>query len=165
VGGGPGSAGFTVRYKVENAGTPGTALGAEIRIVNAGADTLQLNELKLYYFITNEVMAMTSKNVNWSFVEPNGGGGQNPLSGIALNVVPMCTPTATANAYIEISFGSGSLAPGNNAHFSWTVQNGASQNWNQSNDYSFDASKTSVADWDHMVLRRNGLVIYGQDPT
>jgi hypothetical protein len=40
-------------------------------------------------------------------------------------------------------------------------------NWtdyDQTNDYSYDATKTSLADWDHVTLYRNGILVWGVEP-
>lgn len=37
-------------------------------------------------------------------------------------------------------------------------------NYDESNDYSYDGSKTSFADWDRIGLYQNGELIYGIEP-
>jgi len=78
-------------------------------------------------------------------------------------------PAATgADSYIEFSFSSAhpSLGPGESADFSWRVNgpNQASDIYTQTNDYSFDASKTAVTAWDHVVLLQNGSALWGTLP-
>ena len=42
--------------------------------------------------------------------------------------------------------------------------NQATDIYTQTNDYSFDASKTSVTTWDHVVLLQNSTVLWGTVP-
>ena len=37
-------------------------------------------------------------------------------------------------------------------------------NYTQTNDYSFDATKTSYADWTKVTLYRNGVLVWGVEP-
>jgi hypothetical protein len=72
-----------------------------------------------------------------------------------------------ADTYIEFSFSSGHpmLAPQEVIEYSWQVQgNPSADSFNQSNDYSWDASKTALAPWDHVVLYQGGSVIWGTPP-
>jgi hypothetical protein len=50
--------------------------------------------------------------------------------------------------------------------FSWQMQgpNPAQDVYTQTNDYSFDSSKTTLTSWTHVVLLRNGSVIWGTPP-
>ena len=72
-----------------------------------------------------------------------------------------------ADYYLEVSFtaGAGSIAAGQssgeiqtrNHKSDWT-------NFNESNDYSFDPTKTAYTDWTKVVLLRNGVVVWGIAP-
>lgn len=37
-------------------------------------------------------------------------------------------------------------------------------NYTETGDYSFDPTKTSITDWDHVTLYRNGVLVWGTEP-
>ncbi len=37
-------------------------------------------------------------------------------------------------------------------------------NYTETGDYSFDPTKTSFVDWDHVTLYRNGVLVWGNEP-
>jgi hypothetical protein len=39
-----------------------------------------------------------------------------------------------------------------------------SSNYTETGDYSFDPTKLSFADWDHVTLYRNGVLVWGTEP-
>ncbi|MBZ5602348.1 MAG: glycoside hydrolase family 9 protein [Acidobacteriia bacterium] len=128
-------------------------IGPQFKIVNAGAGAIPISELTVRYYFTIEnpqplnwwcdYAAVDCANVSARFVDMGAGG-----------------------MYLEASFaGKASLAPGADsgdvdlrfAKADWT-------DFDQSNDYSFDASKTSYAVWDHITVYRNGALVWGVEP-
>jgi hypothetical protein len=81
---------------------------------------------------------------------------------------PFVPATPSADTYIEFGFSSSHpmLAPGESAVFSWQMQGpDPSKNvYTQTNDYSFDASRTTLTSWDHIVLLQNGILLWGTPP-
>src|SRR5204863_774821 len=95
-----------------------------------------------------------------------GGGAMyaDLMTKIVKTSMALGPPKTNANAYVELGFASGtpSLAPGEEPAFvDWQIHdsNNYSQHYNQSNDYSFDATKTSATVWDHVTLYRNGTTL------
>jgi hypothetical protein len=37
-------------------------------------------------------------------------------------------------------------------------------NYDETNDYSFDATKTAFSDWNRVTLYRNGVLVWGIEP-
>jgi hypothetical protein len=165
--GGAPATGFVVQYQVEISGASGSAIGSQLWVVNNGSNTVNLNDLKIRYYFTNEVTAALIQTINWANIGTTGGSTTGLGSGeITTNVATMSAPVAAADSYVEFGFNAGgkTLAPGYRVQFSWTVQNYASQSFVQSSDYSFNAALTSQADWQNVVLFQNQSVVWGIEP-
>jgi hypothetical protein len=159
---------MVVQYKVEISAAATTAIGSQLWIVNNGADPVNLDDLTLHYYLTNEAVATLTKSINWANVGAVGGASAGfPTGDISVAVVPMSMPVASADTYVEFGFTGGAhvLPPGHRLQFSWTVQNLMSQNLNQPGDYSFNSAAMAQTDWKNVVLLYQGQsVIWGVEP-
>ena len=143
------------------------AIGSQLWIVNNGSSPVNLDDLSLRYYFTNEVTAALTNNINWANVGLVGGSSTGfPTGNITIAVVPMSTPVASANTYVEFSFtGSNMLAASHYVQFSWRVQDFMSQNFTQTGDYSFNAAATAETSWQNVVLLYQGQsVVWGTPP-
>ena len=160
--------GLSARYDSEIDGATGTGIGSKLIIANQGPSTLNLADLKLRYYLTNEVQATLNKTINWAWYRPNAGGNQvDKKSKVMFNVVPMTCKTANADAYLEFTFtaDAGLLEVGYQIYFSWTANNSASQNFTQTNDYSFDtAAVEGTDDTKVVVIQNSGTRVWGTEP-
>jgi hypothetical protein len=159
--------GLIVKYMVEATAAASTVIGSQLWIENTGLDTVALNELSLRYYFTNEVSAALIKEVNWGHMDRVSGGDYADLAGtVAIDVTPMSNATSSADSYVALGFNAAGLTlrPGYRIKLSWRVQNYQSQNFNQSNDFSYNASLTSANDWHRVVLLRAASVIWGEVP-
>jgi hypothetical protein len=153
---------------VENSSASTTAIGAQLFIVNNSMSAVDLNDLTVRYYLTNEVAAALMYSINWANIGAiNGPSADFSTNQLSIVAVPMAMPVASADTYVEISFNAGNddLPAGHRLHFSWTVQNFASQNFMQSGDYSFNAGASSPMDWQNVVLMHQGQsVVWGVEP-
>ncbi len=167
-GSGATAAGFSIQYKVENTSASATAIGSQLWIVNNGASTVNLNDLTLRYYFTNEVTAALMQNINWANVGPISGGATMNLGAGELTITTVKMPAAVtgADSYVQFGFNAAgkTLAPGSRVQFSWTVQNFASQNFNQTGDYSFNAGSTTQTNWQNVVLFQGQTLLWGVQP-
>lgn len=161
-------AGLSARYQGEIKDAMNTGIGSKLIIANQGPSTLNLADLKLRYYLTNEVQAAINKTINWAWYRPNAGGNQvDKKSKVNFNVVAMGCSASNANAYFEFTFtaDAGLLEPGYQIYFSWTANNAASQNFVQTNDYSFDANAVEgTDDAKIVVLQNSGTRVWGTEP-
>jgi hypothetical protein len=158
--------GLSVLYKVEVATATGAYLGCQISVKNSGTGTPALSALKARYYFTDEVRLTPQMHINWSHISTSGADINDlTVTSAFTPVMPMRPGTDT---YIEFGFSSGHamLGPGESAVFSWQMQgpDPAKNLYTQTNDYSFDSSKTSLMSWDHIVLLQNGTAVWGRVP-
>jgi hypothetical protein len=103
--------------------------------------------------------------INWSHVSTSGADEDLTVNYTFGTVSPAVTD---ADSYVEFSFSSSVsvLTPGEAAVFSWQMQgpNPAADIYTQSNDYSFDSTKTTLTAWNHVVLFESGSVAWGIVP-
>jgi hypothetical protein len=128
---------------------------------------VNLADLTVRYYLTNEVSAALTKTINWANTGPVGGPNTTfPTSDITVTVIPISMPKAEADTYFEFGFtGNQMLAASHFVQFSWVVQDFMSQNFTQTNDYSFDASASAQMDWQNAVLFYQGQsVVWGTPP-
>ncbi|MNP61671.1 Endoglucanase 5 precursor [compost metagenome] len=73
----------------------------------------------------------------------------------------------SADYYIEISFnnGAGNLAPGaTTGEIQTRINKNNWSNYNELNDYSYDATKTSYTEWNKVVLLNQDSIVWGIEP-
>ncbi|PWW07156.1 processive endocellulase [Paenibacillus cellulosilyticus] len=151
---------LVVQYKLSNSNANDNQIYATFNIKNTGTSAISLSSLKLlrYYLTKDTTSASLNYWVDYAQV------GTSAVSGAFGSVSPAKT---TADTYLELSFSSaaGSIAPGGQtgdiqiriAKSDWT-------NLDESNDYSFDGTKSSIADWNKVTLYQSGSLAWGIEP-
>jgi hypothetical protein len=158
--------GMEVSYQDEHSALMTTAIGSQLWVLNNGSSTVDLTGAVLRYYLTiaGEVpLADLMSNINWAHTAPIAGGAQTQWSGITITAVSI-SPVSSADAYIQFTLGSLMLPAGYQLQFSWTTQNYNSLNFNQSNDYSFNASATAETSWSKVALLQGSNVLWGVVP-
>jgi hypothetical protein len=148
-----------VQYRAAD-NTPGdNQIKPHFNIVNTGASSVALSGLKIRYWYTWEGAAQTQLfSCDWAIV------GCANVTGV---FVKLATPVSGADYYEEVGFtaAAGSIAAGGQ---SGEVQTRFSKsdytNYNETGDYSFDPTKTVFADWTHVTLYNNGVLVWGVEP-
>ena len=143
------TSGLKVQYQVGDSSASDNAAKPLLQIVNTGNGAPALSDLTIRYWF--------SKDHN------------QPLNYWCDYAVVNCANVTAVfgDNYLELGFtsGAGSLAPGQNSgqiksRFSYN-------NWanhDETNDYSYDSSKTSFADWDHVTLYYSDILVWGIAP-
>jgi cellulose 1,4-beta-cellobiosidase len=156
-----------IEYEVEISAATTAAIGSQIWIVNNGSSPVNLDDLTVRYYLTNEVSATLTNSLNWANVGVVGGSSAGfPTGNIGITVVPLSPPVASADTYVEFSFTGSNMLPANQyVQFSWRVQDFSSQNFTQTGDYSFSAAATAETSWQNVVLLYQGQsVVWGVPP-
>lgn len=129
-------------------------------IVNKGATSVSLADLTVRYWFTADNAGVSQQfNCDWAQI------GCTNLGGV---FVTMAKPAALANRYLELHFtadASALPAGGNSGQIETRFNDAGWLNFNQANDYSFNASATSFTNSPTITLYNNGALIWGTEPT
>lgn len=149
---------LVVKYRTSDTNPTDNQFRPQLQIVNNGTTAVALSNVKLRYYYTIDGEKPQQFNVDYATI-----GGSN-VQGTFVKVNPAVTG---ADYYLEISFGAGagSLAPGaNTGDIQIRVNKSDWSNYNETGDYSYDATKTSYTEWQHVPLYLNGTLVWGLEP-
>jgi aryl-phospho-beta-D-glucosidase BglC (GH1 family) len=146
-----------VQYRPANTAAGDNEIKPHLNVVNTSTSSVPLSELKIRYWYT--VDGDKPQNY-WCDYAAVGCGT------ITARFVKLATPVTSADYYLEVGFTGGTLAAGASTG---EIQNRFAKNdwtnYNETGDYSFDATKTAYADWSRVTLYRNGTLIWGTEPS
>ncbi|WP_304941265.1 cellulose binding domain-containing protein, partial [Streptacidiphilus carbonis] len=148
---------LTVQYKTT---TGASADEAEpwFQVVNNSTSAVPLSQVTLRYYFTADGAPSYTFACAWAVVS---------CANVTGTVVALTTPSATADHYLQISFGSGagSLAPGaSTGDLQLRLYRSDWQNVNQADDYSFNGADTGYTASSTVTAYRNGSLVWGTEP-
>jgi hypothetical protein len=125
-------------------------------VYNNGTSEQSLTEITVRYWFTSE----GSNNLTYDCDYAQVGCANTTGSFVTV------AGKATADHYFQLSFSGGSIpAAGHSGEIQTRLHDtGYAVTFTQTNDYSFDGSKTAYAEWDHVTVYRNGTLVYGVEP-
>jgi hypothetical protein len=89
-------------------------------------------------------------------------------SNIVESFVSVSPARTNADTYLLVGFasGAGNLAAngGSTGEIQARFNKNDFSNYTESNDYSYDVTKTSYADWAKVTLYQNGTLVWGTEP-
>jgi len=148
-----------VQYKLNNNNASDNMIYATFNIKNTGTSAVSLSGLKLRYYLTKDT---TSAGLN--FWTDYAQVGTSTVSG-AFNAI---SPAKTnADTYLELSFSSaaGSIAAGGQTgEIQIRIAKSDWSNFTETNDYSFDGTKSALAVWNKVTLYQSGTLAWGIEP-
>ncbi|QJD82069.1 endo-1,4-beta-xylanase [Cohnella herbarum] len=156
-GGGGGTSTLVGQYKVNNVNPNDNMINATLNIKNTGTSAVSLSGVKLRYYFTKDT---TTASLNY-YVDYAQVGASN-ISGAFASATGTNTDT-----YLELSFSSGAgsiAAGGQSGDIQIRISKSDWSNFNESNDYSFDGTKTAFADWNKITLLQSGTIVWGTAP-
>jgi endoglucanase len=131
-----------------------------VKITNNGASDVPLDGLSVRYYFTNETEGAP-------VVELDYGAVMGPFQSIG-QPAKTCTaygPKPTANMFCEVTLSDlMPMTPGGSLELQLRVHSPQYQIMTQTNDYSFDPTKTAYAPWDHITVHRMGALLAGVAP-
>ncbi len=145
----PESVGLKVQYKAGDTNATAGSMKPHFKVINVGSQTFDYQNIKIRYWYTKE--GYTDEQFNFDYVKM----GSTNIAG------------TFGTGYLEVSFGSsaGTIAPGQDSGDIQTRINKTDwTTYTQTNDYSFDATKTAYTEWDRVTLYYNGTIVWGVEP-
>gem|GEM_PF-2317907 len=143
-----------VEVSVSN-GTSANSVAPKFTVTNTSGADLDLTALNLKYYYTAD--GDESQTFNCYYAGTVGGTYQN-LTGNVVGQIKNIDPAANnADSYIQVSFNGGTLAAGQAMEVQTSVNKDGWKDYDQSNDYSYNAGEKVVA-------AVNDTVIWGKGP-
>src|SRR5579859_1225926 len=147
---------LTLQYMPELTTTTTNKIEPEFQVVNTGSSSVALSQLTMRYWFTRDTAQPASAACNYADL----GCGV-----ITETAAAMSQPVSTADYYLQIGFTSGTLAANaNTGKIKIRAWKSDFSNFNQTNDYSFNASFTTFTNWQNVTLYQNGTLVWGVEP-
>ena len=150
-GGGTGTSNLVLQYRVGDTSATDNQIKPQLNIKNNGTSAVNLSDIKIRYYFTKDSNQDVNAWIDWAQV---GSANINNTFG---------TASATkADTYVELSFtaAAGSIAAGGQSgDIQLRMSKADWSNFDESNDYSYDATKTAYTDWDHVTLYLNDVLV------
>jgi hypothetical protein len=147
-----------VRYRAAVTAATSNEIKPHYDIVNAGSAAQPLAELTVRYWFTSDGEGPETYVCDYAAIG---------CASVRGSVQKTAHPHVTADTYLEVAFtaSAGSIAPGGStADIQNRVHKDDYSNYDQSNDYSFDAAHGQLADWNRVTLYRAGQLVWGIEP-
>ncbi len=147
-----------VQYKCGEKRADSNQIKPQLQIVNEGDAAVPLKELTIRYFFTIDGDKPQSYWCDWS---PLG------KDNITSQFGKLEKPVDTADSFLEIGFtdAAGEVkAGGASGEIQSRFSKGDWSNYDQSNDFSFDAGIDQWTDQPKVALYRNGKLVWGTEP-
>ncbi|MGG4552189.1 cellulase family glycosylhydrolase [Paenibacillus humicus] len=150
------SSSLVLQYRAGDTNSSDNQIKPYFNIKNNGTSPVNLSSLKLRYYFTKDGNQTMNAWIDWAQV-----GSSNIQTAFG------SVSGTNADTYVELSFtaAAGSIAPGGETgDIQLRMSKADWSNFNENNDYSFDATKTSYTDWNKVTLYNNGDLVWGIEP-
>lgn len=140
---------LVVQYRAGDTNAQDSQIKPYFNIKNLGSTAVNLSDLKIRYYFSKEGSAAMDSAIDYAQV-----GGAN-------------IQRTFTDSYVELSFTSaaGSIqAGGQTGDIQLRLYKTDWSNLDETNDYSFDPTKTSYQDWNKVTLHQGGNLVWGMEP-
>ncbi|MEU1469004.1 glycoside hydrolase family 6 protein [Streptomyces sp. NPDC005761] len=155
AGGGTGTGSLKVQYKNTDSSATDNQIRMGLQLVNTGSTAVDLSTVKLRYWFTPEAGASTfGTSCDWAVIG----------CGTLTHSVKSAGSAAGASHYLEVGFGSGTLAAGaSTGEMQLRLNKSDWSNFNEADDYS-RSTVTSYTDASKVGLYITGTLAWGTAP-
>ncbi|MEH1129295.1 S8 family serine peptidase [Micromonospora sp. CPCC 206061] len=144
------------QYQVGSAAATTNQIGNQLRLVNTGTNPVSLANVKIRYWYTADGAQSQQYHCDFAAI------GCAAVTG---SFTSLGAPRPGADTYLELSFASGTLDAGANTGAIQSRWNKSDwTNYTQTNDHSFDPTKTASADWTRVTVHYQGQLVWGSEP-
>ncbi|MCG7377735.1 glycoside hydrolase family 6 protein [Paenibacillus sp. ACRSA] len=140
---------LVLQYRAGDTNATDSQIKPYFNIKNVGTTPVDLSDLKIRYYFSKEGTAAMDSAIDWAQIG-------------ASNIQRTFT-----DSYVELSFtaGAGSIQPGGQSgEIQLRMYKTDWSSFDESNDYSFDPTKTSYQDWSKVTLYQGGNLVWGIEP-
>ena len=132
-------------------------LSPKFKLLNAGTADINISDIKLRYYYTIDGEISQNFWCDWASI-----GSANVKS----EFVKLTNPSTGADYYLEVSFtaSAGTLKPGQSAEIQARFSKSNWSNYNQENDYSFNASSNQYVNSEKVTGYINNKRVWGVEP-
>ncbi|MEX2600580.1 MAG: cellulose binding domain-containing protein, partial [Balneolaceae bacterium] len=142
-----------LQYKANSTNSTSQTIDPFTNLYNDGGSAVDLEDVTIRYWFTSEPPGLDVYEIFWAQI-----GAGNIFGNFG---------TIGGERYLEIGFtsGAGSLAASSSTgEMQNRIRDDGWGNYNQSNDFSFDASKTSYSDHESITVYYQGSLVWGTPP-
>ncbi|MCM3174284.1 glycoside hydrolase family 6 protein [Paenibacillus sp. MER 99-2] len=140
---------LVLQYRAGDTNATDSQIKPYFNIKNVGTTAVNLSDLKIRYYFSKEGTAAMDSAIDWAQIG-------------ASNIQRTFT-----DSYVELSFtsGAGSIQPGGQSgEIQLRMYKTDWSSFDESNDYSYDPTKTSYQDWSKVTLYQGGNLVWGIEP-
>lgn len=152
----PGASNLHIQF-IGTTSTSSSSIVTRYKLTNNGSSAINLANVKLRYYFTEEGTQSQEFHCDWSNV------GDQYVTGTFVSVSPA---TANVNAYLQIAFTSeaGSLAAGQSIEVQGRFNKSDWSSYTLTNDYSYKSTGTSYEDWSKVTAYISDTLVSGAEP-
>ncbi|MNW26867.1 Exoglucanase A precursor [compost metagenome] len=140
---------LVLQYRTGDTNATDSQIKPNFNIKNIGNTPVSLSDLTIRYYFTKEGTADMDSAIDWAQV-----GSEN-------------IQRTFTDSYVELSFtdAAGSIQPGGQSgDIQLRMYKTDWSNFDETNDYSYDPTKTSYQDWEKVTLYKDGILVWGIEP-
>jgi len=140
---------------------PTTQLAPNIQVTNESSKPFPMNGIEMRYWYTSDLGGAAGVTQSTVFQ-----GSQGVIGPFNMTVVPVSPARPMADTYLDIDFSPepANINPGAYWDILIYVTRSDGGTYDQSNDYSYNASGTALTQTDRITVYYKGALIYGIEP-
>ncbi|MNN05898.1 Endoglucanase 1 precursor [compost metagenome] len=147
---------LVLQYRAGDTNATDNQIKPYFNIKNNGTTAVNLSNLKIRYYFTKDSNQALNGVIDWAQV-----GNSN------IQISFASTTGENTDTYVELSFTSSAgviPAGGQTGDIQLRLYKGDWSNFSETNDYSYDPTKTSYTDWNKVTLYQNDSLVWGIAP-